>query len=65
MKLKDWMKKNNKSQDEVAKELEITQGSVCYYVSGQKIPRTEIMQKIVAYTKGEVTANDFYDVEVK
>ncbi len=65
MKFKDWLEKENKSQDEVAKELDLSQVSICYYVNGQKIPRAETMQKIVAYTKGEVTANDFYDVGVK
>lgn len=65
MKFKDWLEKEDIPQDVIAKELNISQVSICYYANGQKIPRAETMQKIVTYTKGEVTANDFYDVEVK
>lgn len=63
MKLDIWMKKKNVSREILAKHLGVTVQAVCYYVNGQKIPRPETMAKIVAYTKGEVTANDFYNVE--
>lgn len=63
MKLKDWLDKENISRENLAKDLNITVQAVGYYANGQKIPRAETMQKIVAYTKGEVTANDFYNVQ--
>ena len=65
MDFKSWLDKENVSQQQVAKDLDISQVAVCYYVNGQKIPRPETMAKIIAYTKGEVTANDFYNVESK
>ena len=63
MKLDIWMKKKNVSREILAKHLGVTVQAVGYYANGQKIPRPETMAKIVAYTKGEVTANDFYNVE--
>lgn len=65
MDFRTWLDKENISQQQVAKDLDISQVAVCYYVNGKKIPRPEMMAKIVAYTKGEVTANDFYNVESK
>lgn len=65
MKLKDWLKKEELIQEKLSEGLEISQAAISYYVNGQKIPRPENMAKIVAYTKGEVTANDFYGIEEK
>lgn len=64
MKLYQWRKKENKTQQELATELGTTQAIYQKWESGETIPRPESMQKIVEYTKGEVTANDFYNVEV-
>lgn len=63
MKLQEYRKKENKTQQELARELETTQAIYQKWESGETIPRIESMQKIIAYTKGEVTANDFYGVE--
>lgn len=63
MKLKDWRKKENKNQDKVAEDLKVDQSSVCCWEQGKKLPDKENMQKIVAYTNGEVQPNDFYEVE--
>ena len=49
----------------MARDLELEHPVVRAWVIGLKIPRPETMAKIVAYTKGEVTANDFYDIEEK
>lgn len=65
MKLKTWMIKENVSREHLAKFLNTTVQAVGYYVNGQKIPRPETMAKIAAYTKGEVTANDFYGIKEK
>lgn len=65
MKLKNWMIKENVSREHLAKFLNTTVQAIGYYVNEQKIPRPETMAKIVAYTKGEVTANDFYGIEEK
>ena len=65
MNLKDWLKKENLVQEKLAENFGISQVAISYYVNGQRIPRPETMAKIVAYTKGEVTANDFYGIEEK
>lgn len=63
MKLGEWLEKENISRKLMAKVINKTVQAVGYYVHGSKIPRPETMAKIVAYTKGEVTANDFYGIE--
>lgn len=64
MKLYEWRKKENKTQQEVADALGVFQSVIQKWESGETIPRPESMQKIVEYTKGEVQPNDFYNVEV-
>lgn len=64
MKLQEYRKKENKTQQDIANDLGVFQSVIQKWESGETIPRPESMQKIIAYTKGEVTANDFYGVEV-
>lgn len=64
MKLKDWLSKENKTVADMARDLEIVHSVVLRWSANERIPTPENMQKIVEYTKGEVTANDFYNVEV-
>ena len=64
MKLYEWRKKENKTQQEVADALGVFQSVIQKWESGETIPRPESMQKIVEYTNGEVQPNDFYNVEV-
>lgn len=60
MQLKEWIKKENKTQQEVADALGVAQGLVSSWCNGERLPRPENMQKITEYTNGEVTPNDFY-----
>ncbi len=62
MKLQEYRKKENKTQMELAKDLGVNQSNITAWENGIKIPRFEFMQKIIAYTKGEVQPNDFYEV---
>jgi len=62
MKILEWRKKENKTQTQVAADLGVDQSTVQKWEVGIKIPTFENMQKITAYTCGEVTANDFYEV---
>ena len=64
MKLYEWRKKENKTQQEVADALGVFQSVIQKWESGETIPRPESMQMIVEYTNGEVQPNDFYNVEV-
>lgn len=64
MTLTDFLNKYNMLQAEFAKSINETPMNVSRWVHGT-IPSPETMAKIVAYTKGEVTANDFYGIEEK
>lgn len=63
MKLKNFLDKKSISIQQMATDLELPYEYIRRYVNENKIPRPETMAKIVAYTKGEVTANDFYGIE--
>ena len=63
MTLKEWLKKESKTVADMARDLQMAHTIVLRWSKGLRIPSLENMQKIVTYTKGEVTANDFYGVE--
>lgn len=63
MKLQKWIEKENKTNKQVAEDTGISEMNISRYASGQNIPRPDNLQKIVAYTGGEVQANDFYEGE--
>lgn len=65
MKLKIFLEQKNISIQQMATDLGVPYEYVRRYANEQKIPRPETMAKIVAYTKGAVTANDFYGIEEK
>jgi transcriptional regulator with XRE-family HTH domain len=64
MRLVEYRKKQNKTQKEMADFFEVSLDVYCSWEYLKRIPTKENMQKIIEYTKGEVTANDFYNVEV-
>lgn len=61
MQLLEYIKEKNITQDQAAKELNVPQATVSYWVRGVKIPSFENMKKIVEWSKGEVQPNDFYN----
>jgi len=65
MKLKEWMKKNQLSCSETAKQVGIhninPSTNIYRYKEGQRIPRKSEMKKIYLGTNKEVQPNDFYD----
>lgn len=63
MKIEEWMQKNDKTQQEVADALGVSQCVVSLWLKGERLPRPENMQKITEYTGGEVQPNDFYKGE--
>ena len=65
MKLKIFLDTRHISIQQMANDLNLPYEYIRRYVNENKIPRPETMAKIIAYTKGEVTANDFYNVESK
>ena len=63
MKFSRYLAKNNIIQEEAARALGIAQSTISRYINGVAIPSKKLMQKIIAYTSGEVQPNDFYGVE--
>ena len=63
MNLEKWMKKEKKTQQEVADALEVSQCVVSLWLSRKRVPCAKVMRKIVEYTGGEVQPNDFYEGE--
>lgn len=60
MTLNEWIDENGKTMKEVAKDLFFDYENIRRYCAGEVIPRPDRMQKIVEYTAGAVTPNDFY-----
>lgn len=63
MKLDDYLQKTNKSIEELSQETGISAQAIYKYLRGERIPRKEFFTKIAAATGGQVTANDFLDIE--
>ncbi len=62
MKLSEYLKKENKRPADLARDFGIVHCMVRRWCSGETIPNKEYMQKIFAYTGGEVTPNDFFNI---
>lgn len=63
MKLKDWMAANEVTRPAFAICIGKSAESVRRYEEELRIPDREAMAAIARETKGEVTANDFFDIE--
>lgn len=59
MKLKDFLKEENMTQESFAEMIGVGQNLVSLWCNNS-IPRSDMMSKILLATKGKVTANDFY-----
>lgn len=62
MKLEEYRKRENKTQVEMSKELDVSQGVLSAWELGNRTPSSTSMQKIIEYTNGEVQPNDFYEL---
>lgn len=60
MKLKYFLKKSKISYVEMADILGVRLSTVYRYVNDERVPRKHIMKKLIKFTGGQVTANDFY-----
>jgi transcriptional regulator with XRE-family HTH domain len=61
MTLIEWLKKENKRVADMARDMELSHPVVLRWSNGERIPTKENMQRIIAYTNGEVQPNDFYN----
>ena len=59
MKLTRYISQNKIDKAVFADDVGVTIQSLYRYLSGDRFPKPEIIQKIIAATNGEVTANDF------
>lgn len=64
MTLKDWMLRQNVEPSAFAERIGRTTEAVRRYVNGARIPDRATMPLIVSETAGNVTANDFFGIEV-
>lgn len=62
MRLQEYLKNNNKRVADMAKDFDVEHCVVRRWVFGECVPSPENMQKIFAYTGGEVAPNDFYNI---
>ena len=62
MKLQKFLQKKNKRPADMARDLGLKHCVVLRWVKGLRVPTPENMQKIFAYTGGEVTPNDFFNI---
>lgn len=62
MKLAAYLEKVGLSDADFGLKIGVNRQSVHRYKTGERIPDTVIMPRIVAETGGEVTPNDFYGV---
>lgn len=60
-KFKMWCLENNKTQIEVAKDLKISPQAITSWMSGDRFPRLVNIRKIMEYTQGAISIQDFMD----
>ena len=65
MRLQEFLDSKKKKIADMARDLGVAHCVVRVWVTGERIPTPDNMQKIFAYTNGEVTPNDFYDINEK
>ncbi len=62
MKLRDFMMAREMSEAQFGRLLGIGQATINRYARGERIPRPEVMRRIVEVTDGMVGPADFYDL---
>ena len=63
MDLKTWRKKEGLTQRELADLTGLSDVTICRYESRERKPTEEsVIMRLYEVTKGQVTPNDFYDL---
>ena len=60
MGLDEFMRARGLTNAAFARLLDVTEMSVLRYRRGSRLPRRQVLEKIVTITNGMVTANDFF-----
>lgn len=63
--LDKWIKEKSISRTQLAKTLDISLATLSRYLSGDRIPKQSIMQKIIATTDGNVNPSNFYATKIQ
>lgn len=63
MLLKKFLKQKKLTQKQFSKRVGITSSAINQYCSGRRKPLPNIMERIIDATSGEVTPNDFYNID--
>ena len=58
--LDKWIINNSLSRQLFAKKINISTATLSRYLSGDRIPKQEIMEKIIKITRGSISPDDFY-----
>lgn len=61
--LKQWLKEHNITGAQFAEMMGVRQSAVSMWLTGERFPSRENIQKIVELTGGKVQPNDFYKGE--
>ena len=61
-KLKAWREKYGISQEELARQLGITQQAVANWELGIRHPKKRFWKKLISLTNGEITLDDFLEL---
>ena len=61
MKLSEYLENQGLSQEGFGRLIGVTQQAVERYVSGARVPRPEVIRRIVDATDGAVEPNDFFE----
>lgn len=62
MTLRDWLKKQGMTPTAFARLMGVSHSTVLRYLSGDRIPEKDVMERIARETGGAVTPNDFFDL---
>lgn len=65
MNLREFLKARSMSEADLGRALGVGQATVNRYIRGERIPRPEVMRRIVEVTDGQVGPADFYDLPVR
>lgn len=63
MKLAEYLSNNGLTQKAFGDRIKTSQVAVNRYLTGRRVPEPDVMERIIAATCGDVTANDFFDIE--
>lgn len=65
MKLETFLTENEMSRSDFARIVGVSEVSICRYIANQRMPKRDVLSKIMEATNGAVTPNDFVRHEVE